>query len=145
MLGGCLCGAVRFTYEGPLGGELGLVTLCRCGQCRKAQGYGAAAAPALASGFTVTAGADQIREHESSPGKKRAFCGVCGSPLYSRRDSKPEGLRLRVGALDETPEGFRIEALIYTADAPAWAMLEDVPSFPGEEPDRGLAPRGPRV
>ena len=145
MLGGCLCGAVRFAYEGPLGGELGLVTLCRCGQCRKAQGYGAAAAQALASAFTVTAGAEEIREYESSPGKKRAFCGVCGSPLYSRRDSAPDAMRLRLGALDDPPDGLRIEALIYTEGLPAWVEIDDVPRFAAEEPGRGLAPGQAKV
>jgi hypothetical protein len=145
MLGGCLCGAVRYRYEGPLGGELGMVTLCRCGQCRKAHGYGAAVAPALAAGFEITAGADQLREYESSPGKKRAFCGTCGSPLYSRRDSAPGALRLRLGALDDPPESLRIEALIHVADLPAWAEPRDAPRFAGEEPGRGLAPDAARV
>ncbi len=80
--GGCLCGAVRFTYGGPLGGETGAVTLCHCEQCRRAQGYGAAVAPAPAAGFRVIQGRERIVEYVSSPGKKRAFCGACGSPLY---------------------------------------------------------------
>ena len=103
MQGGCLCGGVRYCYDGPLGGSLGAVTLCHCGQCRKAHGYGAAVAPALAAGFSVTAGADQICEYESSPGKFRAFCRLCGSPLYSRRLGAPALLRLRLGSVDNPP------------------------------------------
>ena len=140
MLGGCLCGAVRYRYEGPLGGALGEVTLCHCGQCRRLQGFAAAAAPALAAGFSVIAGASQIREYESSPGKQRAFCGTCGSPLYSRREAKPEGIRLRLGSLDDPPGDLRIEAHIYVENLPAWADPEGVPRYPGEEPGRGLAP-----
>jgi hypothetical protein len=140
MLGGCLCGAVRFRYDGPLGGALGAVTLCHCGQCRKAQGYAAAVAPAQAAGFTLTAGAERVREYESSPGKKRAFCGTCGSPLYSRRDAAPEALRLRLGALDDPPAGLRIQAHIHALDLPDWAAPDDAPRYPGEEPGRGLAP-----
>src|ERR1700679_135639 len=121
MLGGCLCGAVRYRYEGPLGGDLGAVTLCHCRQCRQAQGYAAAAAPALAAGFSITAGAEQVREYESSPGKQRAFCGTCGSPLYSRREGRPEGIRLRLGSLDDPPEDLQIEAHIYVEKLPAWA------------------------
>jgi hypothetical protein len=140
MFGGCLCGAVRYRYDGPLGGALGVVTLCHCSQCRKLQGYAAAAAPGLAAGFSVIAGVDQIREYESSPGKKRGFCGVCGAPLYSRRDAAPEAIRLRLGALDDPPADLRIEAHIYAADAPSWAPLDDAPRYAGEEPGRGLAP-----
>ena len=145
MLGGCMCGAVRYRYEGPLGGPLGLVTLCHCQQCRKAHSYGAAVAPALAAGFSITQGADRVREYESTPGKVRAFCGVCGSPLYSRREAVPDRMRLRLGALDDPPSDLRIEAHIYAVDVPAWALQDDAPRYPGEEPDRGLAPGAARV
>jgi len=132
--GGCLCGAVRFTYAGPLGGELGAVTLCHCAQCRRAQGYGAAVAPASAAGFRIIQGRERIVEYESSPGKKRAFCGVCGSPLYSRLDARPEALRLRLGALDNVPAGLVIEAHIFAEDLPAWNGPDDAPRYAGREP-----------
>ena len=104
LTGGCLCGAVRFRYAGPLGGPVGAVTVCHCAQCRKAQGYAAAVAPAVAAGFQITAGTSDIREFQSSPGKFRAFCGGCGSPLYSRLAASPERLRLRLGGLDDPPD-----------------------------------------
>ena len=138
VTGGCLCGAVRYAYSGPLGGRLGLVTVCHCTQCRKAQGFAAAAAPALAEGFTVTAGRDLIREYESSPGKVRAFCGTCGSPIYSRLFARPERLRLRIGAVDNPPDSLVVEAHIYTEDIPAWAEPDDAPRYPTEEPERGV-------
>ena len=145
MLGGCLCGAVRYDYEGALGGELGAVTLCHCTACRKAQGYAVAAAPALSAGFRLIAGAERVREYESSPGKKRGFCGVCGSPLYSRRDSAPATIRLRLGSLDDPPSELRIEAHIHMRDVPAWTEPDFAPRYPGEEPGRGLAPEGASV
>jgi hypothetical protein len=136
LVGGCLCGAVRFAYAGPLGGELGAVTVCHCRQCRKAQGYAAAVAPGLACGFVVTDGAALIREFESSPGKRRAFCGVCGSPLYSRLESRPATLRLRLGAFDALPDDLVVQAHTHTADAPAWTQADDAPRYPGFEPSR---------
>lgn len=136
LSGGCLCGGVRFAYAGPFGGDLGAVTLCHCSQCRKAQGNAAAVAPGLASGLVVTDGAALIREFESSPGKKRAFCGACGSPLYSRLDARPERLRLRLGAFDVLPDDLGIEANTHTAGAPTWTQANDAPRYPGAEPDR---------
>jgi hypothetical protein len=127
---------VRYTYEGELGGTAGAVTVCHCASCRKAQGYAAAVAPALAGGFVVTAGADLIREYESSPGKKRAFCTLCGSPLYSRRDDKPEALRIRLGSLDKAPESLTVDAHTFTEGAPAWAGPDTAPRYPGLEPGR---------
>jgi len=114
--------------------------LCHCDQCRRAQGYAAAVAPALAAGFSIVAGAEQLREYESSPGKRRAFCGACGSPLYSRREEKPDAIRLRLGSLDDPPADLRIQAHIFVANLPAWAGPDDAPRYPGEEPGRGLAP-----
>jgi hypothetical protein len=137
LTGGCLCGGVRFSYAGPLGGEVGAVTVCHCAQCRRAQGYASAVAPALAAGFAVTQGRELIREYRSSPAKVRAFCGVCGSPLYSRRDDKPDLLRLRLGALDNPPDDLTVEAHIYTAHLPAWAETDkEAPRYPGLEPGR---------
>jgi len=134
--GGCLCGAVRFMYDGPLGGELGAVTVCFCRQCRKAQGLGAAVAPALAAGFTLTDGPEAVTEYESSPGKKRAFCRICGAPIYSRRDASPAFLRLRLGALDDAPPELCIEAQIFTEGAPDWTSFGATPRYPGIEPGR---------
>ncbi len=136
LAGGCLCGAVRFTYEGELGGPLGMITLCVCGQCRKAQGFGSAVAPAQAAGLSITWGADEVREFQSSPGKHRAFCAACGSPLYSRLDAKPHALRLRLGAIDRLPDALRIEAIIHAASAPDWTELAGVVRHPGVEPGR---------
>ena len=137
--GGCLCGAVRFAYRGPLGGRLGAVTVCHCAQCRKAQGCVSAVAPARASGFLLTSGRDAVREYESSPGKRRAFCKACGSPLYSRRDGTPDVLRLRLGALDAVPGDLKVDAHIFTQDAPDWSFADDAPRYPGFEPGRAKA------
>ncbi len=136
LAGGCLCGAVRFTYGGPLGGELGAVTVCHCAQCRRAQGCASAVAPALARKFEVVRGRGEIGEYESSPGKWRAFCKACGSPLYSRRDARPDDLRLRLGAFDATPPGLKVDAHIFTAGAPAWSFGDDAPRYAQVEPGR---------
>jgi hypothetical protein len=134
LTGGCLCGGVRFTYAGPLGGTLGAVTVCHCASCRRAQGYAAAVVPILAQGFAVSVGAALIREYASSPGKRRAFCGRCGSPLYSRLEARPDRLRLRLGALDDAPESLVVEAHIHTASVPAWSGPNNAPRYPGQEP-----------
>jgi hypothetical protein len=127
---------MRFSYHGELGGDRGAVTACLCRSCRRAQGFAAAVAPASRAGFTLTQGEDALVEFESSPGKLRAFCGKCGSPLYSRRTSDPDSLRLRLGAFDELPDTFRIDAVIHAERAPAWTRLESAPVFGGFEPGR---------
>ena len=136
VTGGCLCSGVRFSYSGELGGSLGLVTLCHCGQCRKVSGFAVAVVPARAAGFAITQGQDLIREYESSPGKVRAFCTTCGGPIYTRRASLPDALRLRIGVLDNAPGDLKIQAHIFTQGAPAWMEADDAPHYPGQEPGR---------
>lgn len=136
LTGGCLCGSVRYRYDGELGGRFGAVTECHCSQCRKAQGAPAAVAPASATALTFTSGRSRVREFESSPGKFRAFCERCGSPLYSRRAEKPDVLRLRLGALDNPPADLRIEAHIFCDDRAPWEDDTDAPTYPGQEPER---------
>jgi hypothetical protein len=119
-----------------MGGALGKITACLCGQCRKAQGFAAAVGPAEARGFAIIQGQDQIREFESSPGKQRAFCGRCGSPLYSRLQARPDALRLRLGAFDKLPKNIAVEAVIFTQEAPAWTHLEGALRYPAREAER---------
>ena len=133
--GGCLCGAVRFAVAGPLGGEAGTITVCHCEMCRRAGGLGVAVVPATSAGLEFTRGADLVREYESSPGKHRGFCSVCGAGLYSRRDDRPEALRLRLGTLDVSDD-LKIGAHIHTEGAPAWSLGDDAARYPGVEPGR---------
>jgi hypothetical protein len=70
-----------------------------------------------------------LTEYESSPGKVRAFCRRCGSPVYSRRDALPETLRLRIGLLDE-PVASRPAAHFCVASKAGWWPIDDgLPQF----------------
>ena len=136
VTGSCLCGGVRYSYDGDLGGAHGAVTQCHCSQCRKAQGGPAYVAPASAEALVFSEGRSLIQEFESSLGKFRAFCGRCGSPLYSRRAERPDAIRLRLGALDDPPRDLRIEAHIFFGDRAPWEDSDEAPRYPGQEPDR---------
>ncbi|HYD96594.1 MAG TPA: GFA family protein [Noviherbaspirillum sp.] len=131
--GSCLCGAVRYEYDGPFG----TITVCRCSDCRKAQGSASViAAPVDVAAFRWTGGQDLIAEYESSPGKKRAFCRNCGTPLYSRRDEQPQVLRLRMGTID-SETAARPSAHIFVANLPPWAQMDDdLPGYERLEPER---------
>jgi hypothetical protein len=119
--GHCLCGGVVFRLSGEPQG----LQVCHCRQCRKAQG-GAFAVnmPVERAAFHLEQGGELLTEFESSPGKKRAFCRRCGSPVYSRRDQWPEVLRLRVGLINE-PLPERPVAHAYVAHKAEWWDLGD--------------------
>jgi hypothetical protein len=65
-----------------------------------------------------------VSEYESSPGKFRAFCRRCGSPIYSRRDAEPELRRIRLGTLDSDPER-RPLAHVWVGSMAPWDSIED--------------------
>jgi hypothetical protein len=127
LTGGCLCGAIRFQIEG----ELGPITCCHCSQCRRATGTAFATNANVArDAHRFTSGADLIAEYESSPGKLRAFCSRCGSPMYSRMVSEPDSLRVRLGTIDGDPGG-RPVLHVWTADKAPWFSIEDgLPELP---------------
>lgn len=131
--GSCQCRGVRFQYSG----EFGTITICHCSDCRKAQGTSnVIAAPVDAAAFRWLSGQELITEFESSPGKKRAFCRRCGSPLYSRKDELPGVLRLRMGTID-TPTDVAPVAHIFATDLPRWAAMDDdLPRYEKLEPQR---------
>lgn len=124
----CLCAGIRFRIEG----ELEPLQICHCSQCRRANGTAFATnVPVARSAFHLDSGAELVTEYESSPGKKRAFCQRCGSPLYSRRDNLPEVLRVRVGLLNE-PLPVRPSAhFCVESKANWWDIADGLPQIQG--------------
>ncbi|MBU1374759.1 MAG: GFA family protein [Alphaproteobacteria bacterium] len=130
-VGGCLCGAARYAVDEPLSP----IQLCHCRQCRKAQGSAFGAnIPVSADAFRMTQGHDALREYRASPGKRRVFCGDCGSPIFSQRDEAPDVLRLRVGSLDDD-SGLEVGFHIQAASQASWCPIDDDrPAYPGVGP-----------
>lgn len=126
LTGSCLCGGIRYQYDG----EISEIALCHCQQCRKAQGSAFASnSPIESRLFTITQGTALLQNYYSSPLKKRVFCQRCGSPLYSQRVDLAEIIRLRLGTLD-TPISCQPSYHIYAASkAEWWAINDDKPRF----------------
>ena len=81
LRGSCLCGGVRYEISGPLVGPGN----CHCTMCRKQHGaaFRSRARVQLAD-FHWVQGEDLVKFYESSPGTRRGFCSVCGSPMVNR-------------------------------------------------------------
>lgn len=126
ITGQCLCGGVRFESTGPLGP----IALCHCSQCRKAHGSAfCASSPVQKVHFRFTRGEERVREFESRPGKYRAFCSDCGSPLYSRVDAIPGILRLRTGVIDG-PVNQTTAFHVYVGSKSDWfEITDDLPQY----------------
>jgi hypothetical protein len=139
--GSCLCGSVRYLVLG----ELGDFGYCHCRSCRKASGSAHAAnAPIERSSFRLLRGAETLREYESSPGKFRAFCSHCGSPIYAYVEASRELLRIRLGSLD-TPFDKQPSAHTFVSDKAPWEPISDaLPQFATWAPKSVLDQRGSR-
>lgn len=124
MIGSCLCGAVKYeidVLDTP-------ISHCHCQTCRKAN----AAAFVSTAGvrrehFRWIKGQDTLSSFESSPGKLRHFCSICGSHLVAERPVQPHVI-LRVATLDNDP-GSQPESHIWRSHEVSWLTYEDVPSF----------------
>ena len=141
ITGSCHCGTVK--YEVP--GKLLRFVNCHCDDCRKFSGsVFAAVVVAKSDGFRVTAGADQVVEYPSSPGKCRCFCRVCGVHLFAFAETRPGLVLLRAGTLDTDP-GLRPEVHIWTsAKAPWYEILDDLPRLPRGFPEKQAETRESR-
>ncbi|HEY6962676.1 MAG TPA: GFA family protein [Gaiellaceae bacterium] len=131
MTGGCLCGAVRFEIVGPLGPA----SYCHCTRCQRRTGTAASANVRVGGdALRVTQGEEHVREWTPADGWPKAFCGECGSAVWSR---SPDGTvyGLRLGAFDEDP-GVRPEYRQFVAYAAPWEPIPDdgLPRFPERRP-----------
>jgi hypothetical protein len=135
VTGGCLCGAVRFASSAPpvatrqcwcrlcqyLGAGSGTVNVCFRSETFRIQGQTA----------------DHQSVADSGSVMHREFCALCGTPLFSRAESRPHLIFVRAGALDD-PELARPSMTIWTAQAPTWACIpDDIPRIAGQPPPAG--------
>jgi hypothetical protein len=125
--GSCLCGGIRFRIEA----ELAPIELCHCQQCRKAQGTAFAAnSPIRSNAFVLVSGDALLAQYESSPGKTRAFCKRCGSPIFSSRTSVPGVLRLRVGLVDGSLAAQPVAHAYVASRCNWWPITDSLPQYP---------------
>jgi hypothetical protein len=119
--GSCLCGAVQYEIDG----ELSAAAYCHCSRCRKANGsVFAANATVQESAFRLLQGADALKTFSTPAGVHRVFCSGCGAQVYSKRDSGPGFLRLRLGLLD-TPLKQGPQQHIFVGSKVDWYEIHD--------------------
>ncbi len=123
--GGCLCGRVRWVYEGPENWR----GHCHCTSCRRN----------TASAFTTFMGVPyaafrftgaEPETYRSSPGVRRRFCAHCGTPVAYEAERFPDEIHLYAASLD-APAAFQPQFHVHVAEAVPWVELADeLPRFP---------------
>ena len=126
VTGRCHCGAI--SYSAVVDPKL--VTLCHCTDCQRLSGSPyRVAAPALAQHLKL-AGTPKVYVKTTDSGAKRAqaFCGNCGSPIYSTSpDPNPPVYVLRVGLIDQRAELPPLRQIWCQSAMPWSTYIEMVP------------------
>jgi hypothetical protein len=119
ITGGCLCGAVRFAYEGAAGPA----SYCHCSDCRRATGGPFAVSVRLAADRLKVEGRTASHTKTSDAGKPitRHFCPACGSPLFTHTAGAPTAF-VKAGAFDD-PALVQPAVEIWTASEVPWAHV----------------------
>jgi hypothetical protein len=122
LTGGCLCGAVRYAYEG----EVGPAGYCHCADCRRVSGSAfGISVRVVASGFSIVAGVPKSFTKLSDSGRPvaRYFCGDCGSPLYTLPPLNPDVVFIKAGSLDD-PSAVKPNRQAWTRSRVEWAEID---------------------
>ena len=129
--GRCLCGAVRYDFDGPPNWQ----AHCHCESCRRAT-----SAP-----FTSFFAVDHARlrftgiapaTYASSPGVARSFCPRCGSPVAYQSPARAQELDLYALTLED-PTQFAATVHVHFNEHLSWLHLSD--GLPREWAPRRMA------
>jgi hypothetical protein len=127
--GGCLCGAVRFTGQGPFL----FCAHCHCHWCRRA--HGAAFVTWLGvrdTSFALSSGASDLRWFASSEQSERGFCTKCGTTLFFRSTLAAGEVHVALACVesDLIPIPMNPQShVFYDARVPWIVMGDDLPKL----------------
>lgn len=126
--GGCLCGAIRYSFEGdPL-----FAGNCHCSDCQK--WHGAAYFPAMGipeENFTLE-GELKFFDKPGDSGKNvsHGFCPNCGSSVLNRPEFAPHLVILSAATLDDASL-YQPMGDFFTDSAQHWDVMSDkTPKYP---------------
>ena len=111
--GGCMCGRVRFVARFP-SRFVGAAFVTWVGF--------------LAPQVTITAGAEDLAVHESSPGTFRKFCRMCGTKLFFEGGKWPGETHAPLAAFDDPVDRAPQGHAFYQEHAAWLASLRDPPT-----------------
>jgi hypothetical protein len=119
--GGCLCREIRFRLlSDPF--DAGW---CHCRTCQLSSGSPAMAFASVRAGdWRIEQGEAALGTIKSSSFGHRAFCKLCGTPLYMKVDHQPDTLDFSLPTLDD-PAALAPAFHIFYKSRIAWAAAAD--------------------
>ncbi len=117
ILGGCLCGAVRYRAEGAA--RFGI--LCHCADCQRLSGAGGL--PQVAFTLAEVEITGPVRRHQTTSDAgfrtEGQFCETCGSLVARSTERAPDMIFLTAGTFDN-PDRVPELKPVYEASRPSW-------------------------
>ncbi len=136
IVGGCLCGSVRYESEA----EPVLTVVCHCRNCQKQTSSAFSVNVGLPKGSLRTEG-QALAAFEDVVGESglpviRRFCPKCGSAVMNELAATPELEWLKAGTLDD-PSWLRPQMNIWCDSAQPWVSIDDAVSAYEKNPPPG--------
>jgi hypothetical protein len=116
--GGCACGAIR--YE--ISDEPMVMSECQCRDCQRTSGTGHGSYLTFGSRTGVKLKGDaRLWDMIADSGnvKTRAFCPVCGAPVYLTFAAMPALFTIHAASLDD-PARYKPQMMTYAVRGYAW-------------------------
>lgn len=117
ITGSCLCGNVKYSISGKVGD----IVHCHCKTCQKAHGSAFSSVASVNDTDFKVFGGENLKPFESSKGKKRYFCAICGTQIYAKRDNSQHVI-LRLGSLDDDPKSSE-RSHIWVSQKACWYSI----------------------
>ena len=129
--GGCLCGAVRYRYEG----ESSAIGLCQCERCQRQSGSAFLIGVIFPKEAVKIEGKLASFEHTIEGNRLwRHFCPVCGSAVSITLDRYPEIRSLMGGTLDDKSQ-VKPTFSIWCSSGQPWLKLPEGITCFGDYPE----------
>jgi hypothetical protein len=129
LVGGCLCGRLRYEATGLI--DAGY---CHCRLCQRASGGPVLAWAGLSTGgFSYTEG--KPATYASSSSGRREFCASCGTQIAFRDDRTPDRVDVNIASLDD-PARVEPQYHIWVSSQISWFdTRDDLPRYAEAGPD----------
>ena len=137
VAGGCQCGAIRYTLNGP---PLAVYN-CHCKDCQRFSGGTHTMSMVVNRELLqVTEGRLKPREKVAASGRIAVTmrCGECGALIWNEPLSAPELRILKPGTLDDMSWAVPVGNIWTGSRAPFAAIDETLINFEGQPPSRDV-------
>ena len=124
--GGCACGAIRYEIDD----EPMVMNDCQCRDCQRTSGTGHGSYLTFPRRSAVTLTGEAAHwdiAGDSGNVKTRAFCPICGSPLYLTFAAMPDVIAVHAASLDD-PSRFKPQKVMYGVRGHVWDHID--PTLP---------------